>query len=515
MDVIANNIANVNTVGFKSQRAIFADSFYQRIQGASGPDPLTGRAGTNPQQIGLGLNMASIDNIMNQGATQRTDNALDLIITGPGFFIVDIPGSGTAFTRAGNISMDRENNLHINGMNLMGWSTTLNETTGLHEVNRSLLQPLNLGGDKQNMPAEATTVTEIVGNLDSTQLDANDMAHRNLNIFDSLGNRYQLNVSFTFLRANSEAAQSPQGYWLKSFEMGTIWRTGPDAPWTLETLSNPAPAGAETETGVLAFIEGDRTRPAVLDLSIPFNDASMAAVPPANWGTNEAIIGFSSTGAVTGIIEATRDAAGDLVLPTPGLPMVVGDSGIGNWIAGQNFAMRVRPIAGVAPSATFGDAGLSTYPPPAPPANIPVGAVNIRMTQLFQRAGGTNVRVLPVNGARPGTLQDISIGGDGTIVGRYSNGNTRILGLVPLAMFSNPAGLERAGANLWFETANSGPFDGLGESGSMQGGALEMSNVDLANEFTEMITTQRGFQAASRTISVSDELLQELVNLRR
>jgi len=100
-------------------------------------------------------------------------------------------------------------------------------------------------------------------------------------------------------------------------------------------------------------------------------------------------------------------------------------------------------------------------------------------------------------------------------MGRFTNGRLRVLGQIPLALFRNPAGLQRMGNNLWVPTANSGPFDGIGQIGTMQGGALEMSNVDLANEFTEMITTQRGFQAASRTITVSDEMLQELVNLRR
>ncbi|MDR1663309.1 MAG: flagellar hook-basal body complex protein, partial [Clostridiales bacterium] len=104
---------------------------------------------------------------------------------------------------------------------------------------------------------------------------------------------------------------------------------------------------------------------------------------------------------------------------------------------------------------------------------------------------------------------------DGTIRGRYSNGVTRILGQIPVATFRNPAGLEKVGNNLFVTSANSGEFDGIGSTGRIMGGALEMSNVDLSQEFTEMITTQRGFQANSRTITVSDEMLNELVNLKR
>ena len=144
-----------------------------------------------------------------------------------------------------------------------------------------------------------------------------------------------------------------------------------------------------------------------------------------------------------------------------------------------------------------------------------MGVITFNTAELFQRQGNASVAIYAVNGNRSGTLEDLNIGGDGTITGRYSNGRTRVLGQIPLAFFRNPAGLERVGGNLWVPSANSGPFNGIGAIGNMQGGALEMSNVDLASEFTEMITTQRGFQAASRTITVSDEMIQELVNLRR
>ena len=124
------------------------------------------------------------------------------------------------------------------------------------------------------------------------------------------------------------------------------------------------------------------------------------------------------------------------------------------------------------------------------------------------------------DGNAPGTLNGISIGTDGTIIGRYSNGQVRALAKIPVAYFKNPAGMEKVGENLYVPTANSGEFNGTGDDitakgGSILGGVLEMSNVDLSNEFVEMITTQRGFQANSRIISTSDEMLQELVNLKR
>jgi flagellar hook protein FlgE len=259
-----------------------------------------------------------------------------------------------------------------------------------------------------------------------------------------------------------------------------------------------------------------------------------------------ALIAFDSSGQMVGMRPARVEGARPATLADPRAatnisfsPTLAGNPApsaalgqplnlAGDVIPGSFFnQILIKPIAGVAPAATLGNVGFnneSQFSPGPPPPGTPVqgtvmtsvGSLTINMSEMFQRGGeNTNLRSLTQNGNGPGELRDITIGGDGTIIGRFSNGRTRVLGQIPLAQFTNPAGLERLGANLWAETANSGMFDGVGVIGQMQGGALEMSNVDLAGEFTDMITTQRGFQAASRTITVSDEMLQELVNLRR
>jgi flagellar hook-basal body protein len=191
----------------------------------------------------------------------------------------------------------------------------------------------------------------------------------------------------------------------------------------------------------------------------------------------------------------------------------------------NEFSMHIVPISGTTPRATFGNTQgrYMAYGDDAA-ANetglddirVPVGSMIFQMATFFNRGGmNTNAGFEMLDGNPPGVLRDISFGRDGTIMGMFTNGVMRVLGQVPVAMFRNPAGLERMGNNLWAATANSGDFDGIGTIGDIIGGALEMSNVDLAQEFTEMITTQRGFQASSRLISVSDEMIQELVNLRR
>jgi len=487
---------------------------------------------------------------MHQGIARRTDNALDVAIEGGGFFIVQDRGGGNVFTRAGRIERDAHWNLHIGGNMLMGWSTVqCDETPGGWRVDRGMLQPLSLGGQKQNMPSEPTTRINVVGNLRTTQLSRTppinglpgppatpggpatvlpDGTRLNYTIvpkrvYDSLGNAYVVNMRFTYHEAFSEAADSPHSYWTVEF------MTGPFDP---DTGQPPLPGAVAPATGwpqgVRAYLEGDRSRPAFIGLCF-FGDAFNPAggTSPDDFRENmatSATIAFDSNGNMVGLGRVSDDTAtvGTQTFP---IPQTFHQANSADWFAGEQFNVHVTPLIGVAPSATFGNSQVtSNYSPGPPPAGNPaidtvvigVGQITFNFEELGQRGGeNTTIRALTWDGGGPGTLTDISVGSDGTIHGRFSNGRDRVLGQIPLAFFTNPAGLERIGNSFWRVSANSGPFDGVGLIGSMIGGALEGSNVDLANEFTEMITTQRGFQAASRTITVSDEMLQELVNLRR
>jgi flagellar hook protein FlgE len=523
MDVIANNIANVNTDGFKSQRATFADAFYQNLQGASGPNPDFGRSGTNPRQIGLGLSLASIDNLMHQGIARRTDNALDVAIEGGGFFIVQDRGGANMFTRTGRIERDAHWNLHIGGNMLMGWGTIpCRNTPGGHAIDSGFLQPLSLSGDKQNMPSEPTTRINITGNLNTTNLsyDATNDEHYRIvpkTIYDSLGNAYVVNMKFVLVHDFSQAAPSPHAYWTMEMMTADIDPTTNRPPVPDASGAMPTPPAGGWPQGVVAYLEGDRNNPAYLGMCLlgttnpqvnGFRDAMVTKVTVA-FDTNGNMVGM---GEVDGNGNPLRffeaDRCGD------------GDFSDGTWVRGRQFDFTIIPISNVMPAATFGNTGgeASSYDVAGtpPPTVLSVGTLTFNFTELGQRGQErTTIQALTWDGGGPGRLMDISVGADGSIMGRYSNGRDRLLGQIPLAFFTNPAGLERVGNSFWRTSANSGPFDGVGLTGQMIGGALEGSNVDLANEFTEMITTQRGFQAASRTITVSDEMLQELVNLRR
>ncbi len=435
MDVIAHNIANVNTVGYKASRVTFNEVFSQTVSGASGANAQTGRAGKNPMQIGLGTNVASIDKLMTQGATQRTDNPLDLMIQGDGFFVVG-DNSGQYFTRAGNFILDEQGFISMNGMKLMGWDTAIEN--GLEVIKKDKVAPIRIAGDKEIMPPSSTQNIEITGNINP--IKDGSSVKRTLSFYDSVGTRFTMDVELKYDTTNSTSTKA-------------IWNIA-------------SPANGQ----VKIFPNGDEKNPV---------SATVAGFP--------------------GSLEF--DAAGNLV----NVGGTAGKQGSFTIIADATAPAGTSVIK---PPGVFGDADPST-PNTA-------GKISLDFSGLKSYDGeNTTMKATYLNGNEPGTIDGLSVGPDGKITGSYTNGMTKLLGQIPLAQFKNPAGLEKIGNNMFRPTANSGDFDGVGQDGDLQGGVLEMSNVDLAAEFTEMITTQRGFQANSRVISSSDEMLQELVNLKR
>ena len=466
MDVIANNISNVNTVGFKSSRVLFSDVFSQTVQHATGANiENTGRGGVNAMQIGLGAQVATIDRMMTQGAAQRTDHAFDLMLEGSGFLIVG-DASGTYFTRNGAIRPDAFGNLLIsNGMQLMGW-----EVQGAHtrpevpreqwgNVIRGQVQGLTLTEFHRSVPPISTTQVDFGGNLvpeghwDGMPAGAEIISigwsgtywyaetdagvdviwtaptvHMTMQLHDTLGRRHTVNVIMEMTPAGPDD--------------NTIWNI---------TMPDVYQAGANPEFQI-AF--GPNGRPKGMEVGHATGLVPGGTVD--DWGLDS----------------LTQEI--DLFLSTPVIPAA---------------------LFGIAPSGgpvTLDFAGFTQFG-------------SVRQT----------ARATDVDGRSAGELTDLSIGQDGTVMGLYTNGAMVALFQIPIAEFENPAGLESVGGSLFRQTINSGNFDGIGIDGVMRGGVLEMSNVDLSAEFTDMIITQRGFQANSRTITTSDDMLQELVNLRR
>jgi flagellar hook protein FlgE len=512
MDLIGNNIANVNTHGFKSARMTFSDAMYQRLASASADNPTLGRAGRNPQQIGLGVNIAGIDSIMVQGAPQRTDVPTDLAIQGEGFFIVS-DDRGTFFTRAGNINWNGRT-FSINGRTLMGWNAVMDPQTRQVTIEQGGVQPLRTPPEVHVMNPLATTLLEMEGNLNAAETP---VVIRPMEFFDSVGNKYVVEVRFTYIAPATPGTNHANSYWRFDF---------------LDVDRNPS-----TEA-VAIFPDGDRTRAQQVRLGI--EHARPAAAPPGaiDYGTRPGaappagadvmpvgagfgVLNFNAYGELQGVGTGVDEPAA-IAAATP--PAGAAGTGAGMTMFGLNFRTAPPPNPlqppAVVGGAVVADGGIPNNGPGFPGNNVDplgnFGSIRFCFANLTQWGDfHTSARGSYADGNPPGNLRDIGIGPDGMITAHYTNGMMRVLGQIPLAMFLNPAGLERMGNSLFQVSANSGPFDGVGRHGEMMPGTLEMSNVDLASEFTEMITTQRGFQANSRIISTSDDMLQELVNLRR
>lgn len=399
MDVIGNNIANVNTVGYKASRMTFKEIFSQTIKGASAPQGNGG--GTNPQQIGLGVAIASIDTLFTRGGAQRTDNPTDLSIDGNGFFIVS-KGGANLYTRAGNFSFDSQGDLVTpDGYKVLGWMSTDGKTVNTDAGN---LVPISLKNWSSIDPA-ATTQLEIGGNINAST-EINGAISYNILVYDSQGGSHIATITFT----KNDA---------------TTWN------WSVSS-SDPA----------ISSVDGSGT------------------------------LTFGADGRILPDANGVRIANGTL-----------------------NFNMNTAVT-----SAT-------------------IGPVSLDLSRLTMFSSETDLRELSKDGNEAGSLESINIDKYGVVSGIYSNGRRQVIGQIAIADFQNPMGLEKVGNTMFINTVNSGePMIGAAGTdtrGSINPGTLEMSNVDLANEFTDMIVTQRGFQANARVITASDEILQDLVNMKR
>ncbi|MBZ4653171.1 MAG: flgE [Peptococcaceae bacterium] len=391
MDVIGNNIANVNTVGFKKSRVTFQDMLSQTLRGASTPQG--NRAGTNPMQVGLGMSLASIDVIHTPGSPQSTGKNTDLSIEGEGFFMLTSNGNDAFYTRAGNFDFDSNKNFYStsNGMLVKGWMA--DPVTGVIDTDADA-RGINLAALAFSEP-NATTRAEFAKNLD-TRATIGDTFTVPITVYDSKGDIHVLKV---------------------------IYEKTADNEWTVD---------AEID-------------------SLGLHD-------------NVCTLNFNTDGTYLNTVPATVSIT--------------------------------DPITGA--------------------DNL---SITLDFSKMTQFAGEYTVSPFSQDGYGPGDLQGISVDTTGTITGTYSNGQNRELARVAIATFANPAGLMKAGNNLFQESNNSGlaqiGIPGTSDRGIIKPETLEMSNVDLSQEFVDMIITQRGFQANSRVITTSDQILEELVNLRR
>ncbi|MCM1156942.1 MAG: flagellar hook-basal body complex protein [Bacteroidales bacterium] len=439
MDVIGNNIANVNTVGFKSSQVLFKDVLYQTTQSATGATANSG--GTNAKQIGLGTTVATISVSHQPGSSQSTNNPYDLMINGSSFFIVNRDGTNY-FTKVGAFKKDDAGNLVTgNGELVMGWQVDPSDPNAIKRDTVSALRPGSL--EFQTAAPELTSKLHLDGNITSTdpKLLSADGVVATVSIYDNLGYPYE--VKFKITQDTNDTS-----------------------------LYNLSVVSVKDANNVDISQNGTNAYNVTLQYTtVKFNKSN---------GSFESVGGR----------------------------------------AGNKTTMLT-----IAPNGTNGNVFRD------PNATPPVTGIELDCSSLtmYSEVGGEcDIEAIRGGtdkdksgaGRTVGTLDDINIDTNGKLYGVYSNGVSRLLGQIAVANFVNPAGLEAIGNSLYKETKASGDFDGIGKDitsvgETMTQGVIEMSNVDLSQEFTEMIVTQRGFQANSRIITVSDTLIEELVNLKR
>lgn len=530
MDVIGNNIANVNTVAFKSSSVTFSDILYQTTSNASGANATTGTGGVNAKQIGLGTTAAATKvSITSAGASETTGNPFDIRLTdknSTNFFIVN-NGSENVFTRSGSFYVDGSGNLCMSstGYTVMGWQ--VDETTG--EIRKDTVSALRIMQEKNLTSApEATTQATIAGVLDENDTDVKNDAGRvmNLNFYDNLG--YQYTAKFA------------------------IKSTGTDGKYTVELTSvldsNNQNIIKNLTKQEISQIFGDYQADATLGQyglakGVKFDAANnqyekdgkkyqvsadstvfQEVGNPTNTVSITAIFSGITTTMVNDIKDKTSKTNVEFDTAT-GQATVKGEKTSYDLVFDTSTG-KFASIGGDTPSKMLNMSVLSSG---LLNRNGNFQNITVDFSQCLNYENGGKSTIGADAGATDGTtgkgrklgaMTGIFIDTSGRIYGTYDNGNTELLGQIAVAQFSNASGLEKVGESCYRTTLNSGEFDGIGveisaDGSSMTTGELEMSNVDLSSEFTSMITTQRGFQANSRVITTSDTLLEELVNLKR
>lgn len=522
MDVIGNNISNVNTIGFKGSRITFSDTFNQFVKAGTNPTATSG--GTNTFQVGLGAKVQSIDRNWTQGTFERTGITTDLALQGQGMFVLN-SNNQTFYTRAGSFIFDAQGKLvnPQNGAIVQGkLANALGQIPDGNTI-QDIVVDKNL-----RLAATATTEARFGGNLSSfSDLTRTQELVQNGNInttatiphttstkiFDESGIPYTFDITYT--------QTSPNNYNL-TYSLTNSTGTAITLPSGLPTTAVFDPATGKMTTPSAKF---------QVDLlaanGIKF-DVDLTRVTETASSTT--ITANADNNRIPNIVNGNMtifDSLGTSHNLTIKFTKIAPNSW--KWDSSMPATSgSISPPTGGTISFNPDGSVLSVSPTPSVLAFTPAGgaaAQNItidfgaRFNGITQTSGSSIISALTQNGSASANLTNISIDQYGKIVGIFSNGNSRDLGQVMVATFRNINALVSVGDNLFTVAANTGdPF--IGEAGettgtTLQSGALEQSNVDLSDEFTKLIVSQRGFQANARVITTSDSLLQEITNLVR
>ncbi len=468
MDVVGNNISNVNTTGFKSSRVTFSDTLSQTLSGASAPTE--NRGGTNPKQIGLGSATSAIDTLFTDGSVQSTGVNTDLCLSGNGLFIVK-DGNLSYYTRNGNFKFDKEGYyVNSDGLKVQGWSaTTPGEAISTNGQPSEICIPAG-----KTMAASATSKATF-----SSNLNAAEPMIKSITITTADGKTETINTDG------------------KTFKVGAPYTIGGTASTIASLTLNMTDGTNTTET------EGSFT----VGYSKP--KTTIATVYDSLGNSHNVVIYMTKTGADnTG--STWRMSLADVKTDGTSTATLKDSNGKDINLAMPKTEVKFNVNGGY-------DTGSGTTTLTLTNGAVGTQTVALDFTALTQYAGSSTA-FATTDGNAAGTLKSVSIDSNGVITGTYTNGLNVQEAQVAIAQFNNASGLTKTGNSLYTESNNSGtPNIGtISDLGcTVTPSSLEMSNVDMATELTDMIVTQRGYQSNSKIITVSDELLETLINMKR
>lgn len=550
MDVIGNNIANVNTVAFKSSSVVFQDVLYQMTSNASGANAATGTGGVNAKQIGLGVTTGATNlSITTSGAAETTGRAFDIRLSDQSttnFFVVN-NGSENLFTRAGSFYVDGAGNLCMTstGYTVMGWQ--VDPTTG--NIKKDTVSALRVMQTSNLTSApEATTQANVSGIIDKNDKDvlSDNGLVKTLTFFDNLG--YSYTARFAMKSTGTDGKYTVELEKILNSDGTTFYDPETSnvvlsdifgAKTTNATLGtySQVQSGYYYDSAKNKFYVGSDANGTEISWD-PATNSFKEVQTPATTHSLKQVYGISDA-MQSKINPPTGTTATVMATVNPGTGVLTLTGDVTDYEIA--FSTKDGTFSGVGERDTYNADGSVNK------AGSKANTVTLNMSKLGNNPtqfdditidfsglkdadnGGKSTAVMSTGsiddgvtgkGKKLGAMIGISIDNNGLITGTYDNGNTETLGQIAVAQFANASGLEKVGENCYRTTLNSGEFDGIGveisaDGSSMTSGELEMSNVDLSTEFTQMIITQRGFQANSRIITTSDTLLEELVNLKR
>jgi flagellar hook protein FlgE len=466
MDVIGNNISNVNTTGFKSSRVTFTDMLAQNLSGASSPNDNIG--GTNPKQIGLGSAVGAVDLLFTNGSVQSTGVNTDLALSSSNALFILDTGSGTAYTRNGDFQFDADGNYVQagNGYYVQGWMANNGAIdTGAQVTNITI-------PSGKTMPPKASEMAKYTNNLNAEVPTITKIS-------------YTTNTGGTIVTHDITASNTPLP--------AAIDPTNTDG--SKPTSATMTLSDGSTLTLTSGIYSTSHSMPIVTTLSVYDTLGSV----------HDLSVYFTLTNAASDTWE--------VALTNDGETSKTWQEDDGSW---TTVTMTPVPLQFTTSGAFDGGTGSPTLT--LTNGSEPTQTIQLNFEGLTQYSSSSTVAG-KADGNAAGVLSSISIDKTGTITGTYTNGMKQTEAQVALQRFTNPGGLNKIGESLYEDSNNSGksgePSTASALGATITPSALEMSNVDVANEFTDMIITQRGFQSNSKIITVSDEMLETIVNMKR